>query len=72
MIRPSVTARIFCRLWFHKLRVVQQLSQYAQKLRCNRCGRYYAVHNEWHVFVRWDAELEAFYRQFLGIDKTAK
>ncbi len=65
-------ARISCLFGYHDLRIVQQLSQYCQKLHCERCERYYAINHHERVFLRWSGEFEAFYCRLLKIERTAR
>jgi hypothetical protein len=56
---------ILCFAWpWHKLRVMENLSENCQRICCKRCGRQYAINHDVRVVLPWDNELEQFYREF--------
>jgi hypothetical protein len=40
------------------------LSERCEKVRCRRCDRMWAMHHEEQSMLEWDAELEAFYKEW--------
>ena len=43
---------------------VAALSSQAQKIKCVRCKKYFAINYEVRGVLPWDYELEMFYRRF--------
>lgn len=61
----------FCPFVFrHKeIRIVQEFGR-ARKLRCDRCGKYFAMSDEFQAVLPWDKELEELYGSILGFGRT--
>lgn len=54
----------------HKeIRVVQEFHR-ARKLRCDRCGKYFAMSDEHQAVLPWDADLEDLYGNVLRYGRT--
>jgi hypothetical protein len=54
----------------HKeIRVVQEF-QNARKLRCDRCGKYFAMSDTHQAVLPWDDECEELYSKWLGYGRT--
>ena len=56
--------RLTCWLRGHSLYSVMWLSERCEKVRCRRCDRMWAMHHEEQSMLEWDAELEAFYKEW--------
>lgn len=54
------------------LRIVQEFGRGARKLRCDRCGKYFAMSDEHQAVLPWDGELEELYGTILGYGRTIK
>jgi hypothetical protein len=59
---------------FHhnEIRVVHEFGGGARKLRCDRCGRYFAMSDRLQVVLPWDAEFERLYCDTLEISRTIR
>jgi len=56
----------------HKeIRVVQEFGN-ARKLRCDRCGKYFAMSGIYQAILPWDSEVEDLYANRLGHGRTYK
>jgi len=53
-------ANLWCKIFFHKLKVVKGYDTIpgARKLYCERCKRFFAIHDGLKIFIPWDFELE--------------
>lgn len=60
-----------CPYVFHhkSIRVVQQFRR-ARKLKCDLCGKYFAMSDEFLAVLPWDEEFEDLYSNRLGYGKT--
>lgn len=59
-------------LFRHKeIRVVQEFGN-ARKLRCDRCGKYFAMSDQHQAVLPWDAECEHLYANILGFGRTVR
>ncbi len=54
-----------------KIRVVQEFGN-ARKLRCDRCGRYFGMSDEFQAVLPWDEELERLYCDVLQFGRTLR
>jgi hypothetical protein len=70
MTAPRWLINLICLIRCHDFKIVQELSRYARKLHCPRCGKYFAMNDEFQALLEWDSELEALYRMLLGIERT--
>lgn len=63
-----------CPVFFrHKeIVVVQEFDPYTRKLRCNRCGRYFAMSDRHQAVLPWDEEAEHLYAEVLGHGRTIR
>ncbi len=59
-----------CWLWGHDYKIVQHLTPQARKLRCRRCGKYFAMNDEFQALLEWDADLEALYCMLCEVERT--
>lgn len=50
--------KIFCLIFFHKLRIIHQCSANVQKLICMRCKKLFGIHYGVKTFIPWDEDLE--------------
>lgn len=56
----------------HKeIRVVQEFGS-SRKLRCDRCGRYFAMSDQFQAVLPWDDELEHLYGDVIGFGRTVR
>lgn len=56
----------------HKeLRVMQEFGR-TRKLRCDRCGKYFAMNDELQAVLPWDDEFEELYGTVLQFGRTIK
>jgi hypothetical protein len=57
----------------HKeIRVVQEFGRSARKLRCDRCGKYFAMSDEHQAVLPWDEEFEDLYANMFGFGRTIR
>jgi hypothetical protein len=56
--------RLACWLKGHSFYSVMWLSERCEKVRCRRCDRAWALNHELHTTLPWDAEVEAFYKEW--------
>lgn len=64
---------VFPILFIHPgLRVVQEFTPTCRKLRCDICGKYYAMSDIHESVLPWDAEFENIYADLLGYGRTIK
>lgn len=57
----KIWANLVCLLVFHRLKVIKTLwGGSTQKLRCERCHKYFAINHDVKYFGEWDAEDEMF------------
>lgn len=48
---------LICKLFFHKLHVVDENKTYSlQKVKCERCNKFFALHHPTKYFGLWDYE----------------
>jgi len=50
--------KLICWVFFHDLVVVKNYGYASQKLKCNRCKRYYGINHSVRAFIPWDYEME--------------
>lgn len=64
----------YCPLLFHhsKIRVVQEFGPHARKLRCDRCGKYFAMSDRFQAVLPWDNDCEMLYGDILGYGRTIR
>lgn len=55
-----------------EIRVVQELGEHARKLRCDRCGKYFAMNDHVEAVLPWCEEMEDLYSNVLGHGRTVK
>lgn len=62
-----------CPLIFHhkEIRTVQEFHR-ARKLRCDRCGKYFGMSDEYQAVLPWDDEMERLYGSILGYGRTLR
>ena len=62
-----------CPFIFHhkQIRVIQDFGG-TRKLRCDRCGKYFAMSDAHQAILPWDAELEELYGTALGYGRTIR
>jgi len=53
--------RLLCACMGHRYFVARRLGVGARKVRCERCKKAWAMHDETLSFVPWDADFEALY-----------
>jgi hypothetical protein len=60
-----------CPFIFHhtEIREVQSFG-WVRKLRCDRCGRYFAINHQEQAILPWDAELERLYCDWFELSRT--
>ena len=56
-----IVSWLVCTIASHKYVVERELNDRARKVRCNRCGKQWAMHDPTRSFVPWDADFEAMY-----------
>lgn len=56
--------KILCRALGHRLRVVQEFSPFARRVKCVRCGGDWAMDDNQRIFLPWHSGLEQFHRDF--------
>ena len=63
-----------CPVFFrHKeIVVVQEFDRNTRKLRCNRCGKYFAMSDTHRAVLPWDDEIEDLYANWLGYGRTIR
>ena len=54
------------------LRVVQEFGDHTRKLRCDRCGKYFAMNDHLQAVLPWDEEIEWLYAVVLRHGRTVK
>lgn len=55
-----------------EIHVIQEFGQHARKLRCDRCGKYFAMSDVHRAILPWDAELEHLYADLMGYGRTVR
>lgn len=64
--------KIICLILFHRIHVVQEFGGNARKVHCDRCDRYFAMHDGYQAFVEWDKDIEELYADHYGYGRTIK
>jgi hypothetical protein len=61
-----------CPFIFHHgpLREVQRFDRWVQKLRCERCGKYFGINHQVEAVLPWDDEFERFYCMLYQLSRT--
>jgi hypothetical protein len=61
MILFKLWRKIKCLLWRHDYKIIKQLSESSQKLKCDNCKRLFAINHDVRVILDWNGSLEQFY-----------
>ncbi len=63
--------RLFhCFVLFHRLRTIQEFDPLTRKVRCVRCGRYFAMSDRYEAFFEWEDDCERYFCETYGLDRT--
>jgi hypothetical protein len=55
--------KLVCLALRHRFRVVQEFSPQCRRIKCERCGGEWAMHDDLHIMVDWDPDFEQIYRE---------
>lgn len=66
------TKRLWCKIFGHKLRVVQVFSPSSRKCECARCDTYFAMEDKYQAFLEWDSDFEDLYANVYGFGRTIR
>lgn len=57
-------------MWPHELELIETYDQYTRKLRCECCGRYYAMSDRHQAVLPWDDEFEEITKVIYGVPRS--
>jgi hypothetical protein len=55
--------KLVCLVRGHRCRVVQEFGQESRRIKCERCGCNWGMHDSVRMIVPWDRELQSMYRE---------
>jgi len=61
---PTFKDKIRCFFGNHRMVVVKQLSDGCQKIKCTKCGKYWAINHRMKCCIAWNKDVEDFYTTF--------
>lgn len=62
--------RLPCPLWFHAPEIIETYDAQTRKLRCEICGRYFAMSDRYQVVLPWDDDYERIVRRLYGVPRS--
>jgi hypothetical protein len=55
--------KLLCLIRGHRLRIVQEFGTSQRRLKCERCGGDWGMHDDVRLIIPWDQELQRMYRE---------
>jgi len=55
--------KILCKFNWHKYEYVKRVSPATHKIKCTRCGTYFAINTDTRCVLKWDLEIEDMFYQ---------
>jgi hypothetical protein len=59
---------IKCKLGYHEYYVHQRLTPWSRRVRCKCCTGDWGMNDNVQAFLKWDIELEEFYKEIYGLE----